>query len=521
MGVVHSRLLLRSAATFCLVQAATVDPGDRGPKRTYSYWALITPGVYSSGDLSNMIQGLSSLSLKCIRQGGHKYFESETHFYISKGSEYYRQLYKRRCFIIPSREEGTRQAFRNLTQNVAYFKASPRSGDYKIAICPGSNNYSWNVLLDHHNQKREEIRVDRVDGPVEEADEGAAKSSTISLGHYIALGRLPEGVSKFTMDLVSNPLSNEVPFMIITLFDEATNKVESGSIELRRMGKMQSHASKERFINGCLDTVVRGRQGLAAPSHTADILIRKLDSLVRFGPVSWNSICLCPSNNEGEVLLILNKKEWGTERMKSVQLVKRQPSPEYPGDHRANTDNGSHLTSATKRKKSAPTVMVTETKKARVAPESRVDGNYSVDGPDGERSISLNVGQAEEGIINVQLSFQGKDTYQLRAAPSEYAGKNCWRVDTELGSEGSPIMLYTKLVETLTSLGENVDHFHPERGMHFCFDHENGVAVYFGAENPNDREALKVNFKRTGESDSPLYTFLRFPDQPRSYNLPK
>ncbi|KAF4706416.1 hypothetical protein FOZ63_000044 [Perkinsus olseni] len=420
MGVVHSRLLLRSAVTFCLVQAATLDPGEGGPERTRSDWALVTPGVYSSGDLSNMIDGLSSLSLSCIRQEGHKRFgRVRLTFHISKGgnittpyatliransgssSEYYRQLYKMRCFIIPSREEGTRQAFRNLTQNVAYFKASPRSGGYKIAICPGSNNYSWNVLLDHHNQKREEIRVDKVDGPVEEADEGAAKSSTISLGHYIALGPLPKGVSKFTIDLVSKPLSNKVPSMIITWFDEATDKVESGSIELR-MGKMQSHVSKDRFINGCLDTVVRGRQGLAAASHTADILIRKLDSLVRFGPVSWNSICLCPSNNEDEVLLILNKKEWGTERMKSVKLVKRQSSSGYPGDHRANTDDGSHLTSVTKRKKSASTVMVTEAKKARVAPESCVDGNYSVDGPDGERSISLHVSHAEEGIINAE-----------------------------------------------------------------------------------------------------------------------
>ncbi|KAF4670027.1 hypothetical protein FOZ61_002222 [Perkinsus olseni] len=92
----------------------------------------------------------------------------------------------------------------------------------------------------------------------------------------------------------------------------------------------------------------------------------------------------------------------------------------------------------------------------------------------------------------MQLSFQGKDTYQLRALLSEGAGENWWRADTELGSEGSPIMLYTNLVETLTSLGENVDHFHPERGMLFCFDHGNGVAAYFGAENPNDREALKV-----------------------------
>ncbi|KAF4707504.1 hypothetical protein FOZ62_008673, partial [Perkinsus olseni] len=346
-----------------------------------------------------------------------------------------------------------------------------------------------------------EIRLDKVEGAVKEADEDDAKGPVFSLGHYVAPVPVFKGVSTFTIDLASNPAPQKFPSMFITLIDEAANKVTLGPIRLKRgyLSYRLGPARRERVVNGCLDAAVEERQGLTHPEDSADVIIRKFASLAPVGSVNWRTICLCPGGNENEVLLVLNKKNWGTEAMRSVKLVKGQPSSEYSGVSHSTAD-GRHATSVVKRKKSAPTV--TEAKKARVILESRVDGNYSVDGPDGERSISLSVRHVEEGIINVQLSFQEKDTYQLRASLNEDAGKSCWEVNSELGPESSPILLYTELVETLNSLGENVDRFQPEKGMYFCFDHGNGVAAHFGAENPNDTEAINVYFRPSEQIES-------------------
>ncbi|KAF4705478.1 hypothetical protein FOZ63_026731 [Perkinsus olseni] len=493
-------------------------------------WLKIRPGNYSSE--GPLIGNLSGLTMECKRKGNYEGLEMVSFsFETSKGvtpSPFVpirafgcsarvsdKRFYDEMCFLL-DRSEYTAEAhgvFKRLAEEVPKL---PRDfGINTVAICPSSD--SWNVILNRKEQQPVEFRLVKRAGE-EEAVE-PARPRRVRSGVYTAPNASLNGLSSLTVDIgdVERWKKDSHTVHIIELsFVESVqgSKRVAASTNLRPVTNTlcDPFRRREMAVAGCLRPMPQATGSEAPTGPSFDEVFERLQAATKQN-ILRNTMCICPTDDENEVLLVLNKMDWGTDRMRSVKLFRKgdsvQPTAAHvvlPSEkHDASQPVATQVASLSKEHE-PPTTQAKTMKRvmelsanslsvgrAKVARLMLPLGKFRAENTGSLLSIDTNPSEWDVGIT-FSLGVIGRTfTFgaRQRGVTAHSNDEGCFALDPQEPEMMSEFCRWLRAV-----LPEENNNFLLERGMHLCIDDEDSFTGVFGGFDQHDGNAVRLDFKR-------------------------
>ncbi|KAF4739801.1 hypothetical protein FOZ62_026204 [Perkinsus olseni] len=425
------------------------------------------------------------------------------------------RFYDEMCFLFDTSEytAEARGVFERVAEKVPEL---PRDfGINTIAICPSGG--SWNVILNRKEQQPVEFRLVKRAGEAEAVEPAGPRR--VRSGVYTAPHASSNGVSSLTVD-IGDVERWKKDFHTVLSIELSFVESIKGSKRVAALTNLRPETNtlqdpfrrREMAVVGCLRPMPQatGSEAPTVPSFD-EVLIRLQAATEQ--RVSRNTICICPTDDENEVLLVLNKKDWGTDRMRSVKLSRKgdsvQPTAAHvvlpSKKHDAAQPVATQVASLSK-VHDPPRTEARTMKRVMELPANSVSvgrakvargmlplGKFRAGNTGSLLSIDTNPSEwgvgitFSFGVIDRTFTFGARQ----RRVTAHSNGEGCFALDPQKPEMTSEFCRWLRAVLP----GEN-NNFLLERGMHLCIDDEDSFTGVFGGFDQHDEDAVRLAFKR-------------------------